>query len=141
VPEEVLLDEDPDYEDAPVAIIGKELAAILKGEGVVFGRNIPRAPAIRRLAARGGSIEESQLAELLEEAAREARSVQHGEEHLKLDSLAATPGSGRSTAMRLARAATDRLLSRGGARDPRSGWWSAGERAWPLEPLAGLHAA
>lgn len=84
MPEEVLLDEDPDYEDAPVAIIDKELATILKGEGVVFGRKIPRAPAIRRLTARGSNIDENQLAELIEEAVRESRSVQDGADHLKL---------------------------------------------------------
>ena len=52
-PGDALLSPHPDYEDAPVADIDSELAEVLRQEGIAFGENIPKSPALRRLVLRG----------------------------------------------------------------------------------------
>ncbi len=67
-PSEVRLLPDPDYEDAPVADIDPELARHLQQEGIEFGIAVPKSPALRRLAVRGGEdMPDAQLAALLRE--------------------------------------------------------------------------
>ena len=71
-PADVLLERDPDFEDAPIGEIDPSLADRLKEEGVRFGFGIQKSPALRRLLKRGaGDLPDSELAALLQEAIRE----------------------------------------------------------------------
>ena len=68
-PGDVLLEPDPDFEDAPIAVIDESLATRLSEEGVRFGSGIPKSPVLRRLALRGASdMLDSELASLIREA-------------------------------------------------------------------------
>lgn len=68
-PADVLLEPDPDFEDAPIAKIDPSLGDRLKEEGVQFGSNVQKSPALRRLSRRGSSdMSDSELATLLREA-------------------------------------------------------------------------
>lgn len=68
-PADVLLEPDPDFEDAPIAKIDPSLADRLKEEGVQFGSNVQKSPALRRLSLRGSSdMSDSELEALLREA-------------------------------------------------------------------------
>ena len=68
-PADVLLEPDPDFEDAPIAEIDPSLGDRLKEEGVQFGSNVQKSPALRRLSLRGASdMSDSELAALLREA-------------------------------------------------------------------------
>lgn len=68
-PAEVLLQADPDCEDAPIAVVNEDLAALLKAEGVDFGGKVQKSPVLRRLERRGATeMAEAELAELLREA-------------------------------------------------------------------------
>ena len=68
-PGELLLEADPDREDAPVADIDAGLASGLQEAGVEFGVEVPLSPALRRLERRGATdMADSDLAALLREA-------------------------------------------------------------------------
>ena len=68
-PGDVLVQPDPDFDDAPIAHIDPGLASRLIGEGVRFGSGVPKSPALRRLTLRGATeMPEDELAELLREA-------------------------------------------------------------------------
>lgn len=69
LPEEILLQFHPDFEDAPIAEMDQELASRLEDEGVRFGFRVIKSPILRRLQRRGASdLPESELAGLLCEA-------------------------------------------------------------------------
>ena len=68
-PADVLLEPDPDCEDAPVAEIDPSLGERLKEEGVEFGSNVRKSPVLRRLSRRGASeMPDTELEELLRKA-------------------------------------------------------------------------
>ena len=68
-PADALLEPDPDFEEAPIAEIDPSLGDRLKEEGVQFGSNVQKSPALRRLSLRGASdMSDSELATLLREA-------------------------------------------------------------------------
>ena len=76
-PGEVLLEADPDREDAPIADIDAGLASRLVEEGVEFGGEEPLSPALRRLERRGATdMADGDLAALLREA---IEAVEEGE--------------------------------------------------------------
>ena len=76
-PGEVLLEADPDREDAPVADIDAGLASRLMEEGVEFGGEVPLSPALRRLERRGATdMADGDLAGLLRGA---VEAVEAGE--------------------------------------------------------------
>ena len=76
-PEDVLLDPDPDFEEAPIADIDSGLAGRLTAEGMRFGSGVPKSPILRRVARRGTSdMPDSELAALLQEAREQ---VENGE--------------------------------------------------------------
>ena len=69
---DLLLYADPDFEDAPLADIDRDLANRLEQEGVRFGADISRSPVLLRLEKRGSSnLPDDDLAGLLEEALAE----------------------------------------------------------------------
>lgn len=73
-PSEVLLSENPDYEDAPVAQIPPRLARVLQDEGLSFGDGLSKSPAIRRLEARSGNIvPDHELAQLIDDGLEQVR--------------------------------------------------------------------
>ena len=68
-PTETLLKADPDFEDAPIAVINADLASRLEEEGVRFGQHVGKSPVLRRLEGRGGTeLPDRALAALLQEA-------------------------------------------------------------------------
>ena len=68
-PADVLLEPDPDFEEAPIAEIDPSLGDRLKEEGVQFGSSVQKSPVLRRLSRRGGAdMSDSELAALLHEA-------------------------------------------------------------------------
>ena len=68
-PGDVLMEPDPDFEEAPIAVIDGSLATRLSEEGVRFGAGVPKSPVLRRLALRGASdMPDDELAALLREA-------------------------------------------------------------------------
>ena len=68
-PAETLINEDPNFEDAPIADMAEDLASRLTAEGVRFGAEVPKSPVIRRLKLRGGTdLPDPELAALLQEA-------------------------------------------------------------------------
>lgn len=68
-PADVRLQADPDYEGVPIAALDSEFGKRLQQEGVEFGANVSKAPALRRLASRGaGALEDKVLAQLLRDA-------------------------------------------------------------------------
>ncbi len=74
-PGDALLSPHPDYEDAPVADIDSEFAEVLRQEGIAFGDNIPKSPALRRLVLRGEEeMPDAELASLLREVQEEYRT-------------------------------------------------------------------
>ena len=66
-PGDVLLEPDPDFEEAPIADVDAELADRLTAEGIRFGSNVPKSPVLRRLA-RASDMPDGELAALLQEA-------------------------------------------------------------------------
>ena len=101
LPEEILLQAHPDFEDAPIAEIDQELASRLEDEGVRFGFRVLKSPILRRLQLRGGSdLAESELARLLREACAqfEKGDAKQEEMHRALDAvrLNGVPLSGRT---------------------------------------------
>ena len=68
-PGEVILESDPDFQDAPIAEIDPSLASRLNTEGIKFGYEVPKSPVLRRSALRGATdMPDSELAALLREA-------------------------------------------------------------------------
>ena len=68
-PGDVLLEPNPDYEDAPIADLDAGLAERLTEEGVRFGVAVSKSPALRRLAYRRiSNMPDAELAEILSEA-------------------------------------------------------------------------
>jgi hypothetical protein len=67
-PTDVLAERTPDHDDAPVATISPELIAALATEGVRWGRDIPKAPALRRLRQPGRRFAADELAVVLDDA-------------------------------------------------------------------------
>ena len=82
-PADVLLEPDPDFEEAPIAKIDPSLGARLKEEGVQFGSNVQKSPALRRLSLRGASdMPDSELATLLHEACEQVALAHATQEDL-----------------------------------------------------------
>ena len=74
-PADVLLEPDPDFEDAPIAKIDSPLSERLTAEGVQFGSEVQKSPALRRLSKRGAEdLPDSELADLLREACSQVES-------------------------------------------------------------------
>lgn len=70
-PAEVLLHPDPDFEGA-IGSVDPSLAERLQAEGVQFGSEVQKSPALRRLSRRGADpLADSELAALLDEAFEE----------------------------------------------------------------------
>lgn len=67
-PTDVLPMRNPDYEDAPIATISSEMIAALAEAGVRWGRDVSRAPALRRLRQSGRRFTSDELAALLDDA-------------------------------------------------------------------------
>jgi hypothetical protein len=68
-PCDVLLEENLDYDEAPIADISERLAYRLQEEGLKFGVGISKSPVLRRLSSRGGTdLPDTELAKLLREA-------------------------------------------------------------------------
>lgn len=89
-PGELLLEVDPDREDAPVADIDAGLASRLEAEGVEFGVEVPLSPALRRLELRGATdMSDGDLEVLLREAieAVEAGEATEGDLRRALDAV------------------------------------------------------
>ena len=83
-PGEVLLEADPDREDAPVAHIDAGLASGLKEAGVEFGVEVPLSPALRRLERRGATgMPDGDLAALLREAIEAVEAGEATEDGLR----------------------------------------------------------
>ena len=83
-PGEVLLEADPDREDAPVADIDAGLASSLEEEGVEFGGEVPLSPALRRLERRGATdMADGDLAALLREAVEAVEAGEATEDDLR----------------------------------------------------------
>ena len=83
-PGEVLLEADPDREDAPVADIDAGLASRLVEEGVEFGGEVPLSPALRRLERRGATdMADGDLAALLQEAIEAVEAGEATEDDLR----------------------------------------------------------
>ena len=83
-PAEVLLQADPDREDAPIADIDRDLASRLEAEGVLFGDEVPLAPALHRLERRGATeLADSELAALLQEAVEAVETGEATEDELR----------------------------------------------------------
>ena len=83
-PGEVLLEADPDREDAPVADIDAGLASRLEEEGVEFGGEVPLSPALRRLERRGATdMADGDLAALLREAIEAVEAGEATEDDLR----------------------------------------------------------
>ncbi len=81
MPEEVLCEPDPDFEDATIADLDAGLAKWLKEKGVRFGAAIPKSPALRRLARKGSTdIPDSALADLISEAQQQVQAGEATEE-------------------------------------------------------------
>ena len=74
-PGDVLIEPNPDFEDAPIARIDPELAQRLAEEGVRFGTSVSKSPLLRRLRLRADSdMQDTELADLLKEALGEIDS-------------------------------------------------------------------
>lgn len=89
-PGDALLSPHPDYENAPVADIDSELAEVLRQEGIAFGENIPKSPALRRLVLRGEEeMPDAELAGLFREVQEEygAKLVTRAELDAALDGV------------------------------------------------------
>ena len=115
-PADLLLDADPDYEDAPLARINPDLANRLKQEGICFGTDISRSPVLRRLEKRGSSnLPDADLAGLLEEALAE---IEAGT--VTRDELIATLRSVKLRGVPLERVV--REAGRPGTRSDLGGW-------------------
>ena len=83
-PGEVLLEADPDREDAPVADIDAGLASRLVEEGVEFGGEVPLSPALRRLERRGATdMADGDLAGLLRGAVEAVEAGEATEDDLR----------------------------------------------------------
>ena len=83
-PGEVLLEADPDREDAPVADIDAGLAFRLVEEGVEFGGEVPLSPALRRLERRGATdMADGDLAGLLRGAVEAVEAGEATEDDLR----------------------------------------------------------
>ena len=68
-PTETLIEADPDFQDAPIAVINSDLASRLEEEGVRFGLHVTKSPVLRRLEVQGGTeLPDLDLAALLQEA-------------------------------------------------------------------------
>ena len=117
-PEEVLLADDPDREDAPIADIDADLASRLAEEGVDFGSAVPRSPALRRLERRGATeMDDSDLAALLREALEAVGAGEATEDDLRR-ALATVNLRGVPLASRVVR----RTGSGAGPRGNLGGW-------------------
>ena len=83
-PAEVLLEADPDREDAPIADIDVDLTFRLEAEGVEFGVEVPLSPALRRLERRGATdMADGDLAALLQEAIEAVKAGEATEDDLR----------------------------------------------------------
>ena len=83
-PGELLLEADPDREDAPVADIDAGLASGLQEAGVEFGVEVPLSPALRRLERRGATdMADGDLAALLREAIEAVEAGEAAENDLR----------------------------------------------------------
>ena len=117
-PAEVLLAADPDREDAPIADIDADLADRLAEEGVDFGGEVPRSPALRRLERRGATeMDDSDLATLLREALEAVEAGEATEDDLRR-ALAVVKLRGAPLANRVVR----RTGAGAGARGNLRGW-------------------
>ena len=67
-PTDVLPLRNPDYEDAPIASISTEMVAALAAAGVSWGRDVSKAPALRRLRQSGRRFTPDELVSLLDDA-------------------------------------------------------------------------
>ena len=68
-PADLLLDAHPDFEDAPVADLDRDLANRLENEGIHFAADVSRSPVLHRLEKQGSlKLPDDDLAGLLEEA-------------------------------------------------------------------------
>ncbi len=82
-PAETLIESDLDYEDVPVADIDEDLASRLKEEGVRFGVDATKSPALRRLEVRGGTeLPDVELAALIQEASAHIKAEDGTQEEL-----------------------------------------------------------
>ena len=117
-PAEVLLVAEPDREDAPIADIDAELASRLAEEGVDFGGEVPRSPALRRLERRGATeTDDGDLATLLREAVEAVGAGEATEDDLRR-ALDAVKLHGAPLASRVVR----RTGAGAGARGNLGGW-------------------
>jgi len=67
-PADVILAPDPDYEDAPLADISKQLRELLESKGIIFSINVKKTGAMAKLKKRGNELSNDELADLLEAA-------------------------------------------------------------------------
>ncbi len=67
-PPDVLPKRTADHEDAPVATISDELIAALAAEGIRWGRDVPKAPALRRIRRLGRRFTVDELVGALDDA-------------------------------------------------------------------------
>jgi hypothetical protein len=85
--DEVLLRQDDQREDAPIAMIPETLGKTLTDAGIIFGRKVPTLPAVRRLSRLGNQLPTSELATLLREAFIQVGTDE--EEHRRLKEILA----------------------------------------------------
>lgn len=67
-PTDVLPTRSPDYDDTPIAAISSEMIAALEAAGVGWGRDVSKAPALRRLRQSGRRFTPDDLASILDDA-------------------------------------------------------------------------
>ena len=70
----VLNQSDLAREDAPFAKLASEFLSVLEQEGVEFGTTIPEATSLRRLSVVGSQLDAEELARLLSECRRQAKT-------------------------------------------------------------------
>lgn len=123
-PCDVLDKDDPARPDAPVADMPPSLVETLKSAGILFGSNVPDAPAVMRLRAEGPTATIERLAELVSEAIEEASEDDNSKRHLVklLREVALLPASPSDPHRRVCHDRIALRAGRGGWRSDLGGW-------------------